>query len=407
MPDADNSPTATTGPTGSDPAPRRARLLDVAWVFLKIGTVSFGGPAGHVAMMEDEVVRRRAWVSREEFLDLNSATNFIPGPNSTELAIHLGFRRAGWAGIWVGGACFIAPAVVIVTACAWGYVRYGALPRVETVFACIAPAVCAIVAVAIWRLSRSALGGKSPAVWMIAAGALVAALMGVHELVILGCAAVLAGALPGGAGSQRSGMLPIGPGAFGLGAAASGAAGVVTATSATATAIFWVFARIGSVLFGSGYVLLAFLRAELVERRGWLTERQMLDAVAVGQFTPGPVFTTATFIGYLLDGLRGAGAATAGIFLPAFVFVAITAPFLPLLRRSRVLARALDGVNAASLALMAAVLVQLVRTSVTGWMTALLAAAALVVLLVWRVNSAWVVLVAVGVGVVAAMVRAQ
>ncbi len=397
----------------------RGRLAEVAWVFLKLGTVAFGGPAAHVAMMEDEAVRRRGWVSREEFLDLNSATNFIPGPNSTELAIHLGYRRAGWAGILVGGVCFIAPAAFIVIACAWGYVRYGSLPRLESVFRCVAPVIVAIVALAVWRLGRAALmdpratRGVRLLMWAIAIGALAATLLGVHELIVLGGAAVIAAASAmrsndGPTSKSAAGALTLGLFGFG-GAAASGttltagAAAVGGAGTVGAGAIFWVFARIGSVLFGSGYVLLAFVRAELVERRGWLTHQQMLDAVAVGQFTPGPVFTTATFIGYLLDGLRGAAAATAGIFAPAFIFVALTAPLLPRLRRSRTLARAVDGVNAASLALMAAVWIDLARSACAGWLPATIAVVSLAILARWTISSAWLIAAAAAIGLAVAM----
>ncbi len=376
------------------------RVREVALVFLKLGATAFGGPAAHLAMMEEEVVRRRSWVSREEFLDLYSATNFIPGPNSTEMAIHLGFRRAGWIGLVVGGVCFIAPAVVIVTACAWAYVKYGELPQIEAVFRAVAPVIVAIVAHALWGLGKSALNGKGkgPLLWAVAAGAAVAAFMGVHELIVLGAAGLL---MMLGAAVRRTDTSHTSSGAplFGpLGPATVGASAIGATTVATPSTIFWIFAKIGSVLFGSGYVLLAFLQAELVERRGWLTQQQLLDAVSVGQFTPGPVFTTATFIGYLLRGLPGAGAATTGIFLPAFIFVALTAPFLPWLRRSRWIAAALDGVNAASLALMAVVLVQLARTSLTGWFPLALAAVALFLLLRWKINSAWLVLGAAGIG---------
>jgi chromate transporter len=388
------------------PTEQRGRVREVAWVFLRLGATAFGGPAAHVAMMEQEVVRRRGWVTREEFLDLYSATNFIPGPNSTEMAIHLGHRRAGWWGLIAGGVCFIAPAVVIVTACAWGYVRYGQFPQVGSVFRWIAPVIVAVVAQALWGLGKSALRGrgKGPLLWAVTACAIAAAALGVNELIVLtGAGLVMAadaarrGGSPGG--SVR-GLALFG----GLGLGGGGAAGVAAAAGApTPGAIFWVFAKIGSVLFGSGYVLLAFLESELVRQRGWLTQQQMIDAVAVGQFTPGPVFTTATFIGYVLAGYRGAAAATAGIFLPAFVFVAITAPLMPRLRRSRVLAGALDGVNAASLALMAVVLAQLARHSVNAWPLGLEAAAALAVLLRWRINSAWLVLGAALLGVAASM----
>ncbi len=382
----------------------RQRLWEVARVFLLLGSTSFGGPAAHVAMMEAEVVRRRGWVTRRQFLDLYSATNFIPGPNSTEMAIHLGYARAGWPGLVVAGACFIMPAVAIVTACAAVYVRYGELPQIGSIFRAVAPVIVAIVAHAIWNLGRASASGKPPSLIAIAVGAGVAASLGVNEIVVLAVAGVLAaatsrsrdGETPGPVRPAVSAVPP--PFAIPLGPLLPASLGASVAC--TPGAIFWVFAKIGSVLFGSGYVLLAFLEAELVERRGWLSPQQMIDAVSVGQFTPGPVFTTATFIGYLLHGLSGAGAATAGIFLPAFVFVALSVPVLPWLRRSRAVGAALDGVNAASVALMAVVLVSLARHSLTSWVPIAIFLASLTALTRWKFNSAWLVLGAALIGMV-------
>jgi chromate transporter len=334
-------------------------------------------------MMEDEVVRRRAWLGREEFLDLLGATNLIPGPNSTEMAIHVGHRRAGWPGLLVAGACFILPAVILVWALAWMYVQYGRRPGAEGLLEGVKPVVVAVVLQALWGFAGSAL--KSRGLIAAALIAVVAVPMGVHELAVLFGAGIVVAIATVGLAKQRlaAGLVPM-P-LLGL-AAAAPAAGVTTSS------LFLVFLKIGSVLFGSGYVLLAFLRSELVVRLGWLTEAQLLDAVAVGQVTPGPVFTTATFVGFVLGGHTGALAATIGIFVPAFFFVAVTAPLVPRMRRSATLGAFLDGVNAASLALMAVVTWQLGRSAVHDVFTAALAVAAGVLLLRYRVNSSWLVL---------------
>lgn len=338
-------------------------LAVLAVLFTKLGTTAFGGPAAHVAMMHEEVVVRRKWLSREEFLDLVGAANLIPGPNSTELAIHIGHHRAGWPGLFVAGACFILPAALIVTACAWAYVTYGLLPQAAGVLYGIKPVIIAIVLVALRDMTRSAIKNTTSAAICLTSIAL--ALLGVNELVILLLAAVAA-AIP------RS---------------------VTTAAAPFALwPLFWFFTKVGSVLYGSGYVLLAFLRADLVERWHWLTEAQLLDAIAVGQFTPGPVFTTATFIGYLLGGYAGAIVATIGIFAPAFFFVAISGPLVPRIRRSPTAGAALSGVNAASLALMAAVTYNLAKSSLFDVPTILLASVAVAVLTRYRINSAWLVL---------------
>jgi chromate transporter len=358
-------------------------LGQLAALFLKLGTIAFGGPAAHVAMMEDEVVRRRGWLTRERFLDYLGATNLIPGPNSTELAIHIGYARAGWPGLLVAGACFILPATLLVGAIAWGYVRFGALPAVGGLLYGVKPVVVAVVAQALWGLGRTAL--KTRGLLALGLVALAAAALGVHELVVLfGAGLVMA------LGHRRSGA-----GAAALAPLAAPAATTVLAAAPAPFGLwplFGIFVKIGAVLFGSGYVLLAFLRADLVERLGWLTERQLLDAVAVGQITPGPVFTTATFIGYVLGRAPGALAATVGIFLPAFVFVALSGPLVPRLRRSPTAAAVLAGVNVASLALMAMVTVQLARAALVDAITIALAALSAVLLMRLRVNSAWLVL---------------
>jgi chromate transporter len=371
---------------------RRTTLGELARLFLKLGTIGFGGPAAHIALMEDEVVRRRGWLTREAFLDYVGATNLIPGPNSTELAIEIGRDRAGWPGLVVAGASFILPAALIVGIIAAGYVRFGQLPAMVALLAGVKPVVIAIVIQALWRLARTAV--KTAWLAALAAGAIAAVIAGVHELVVLLASAALAVLIAmrarRGATMVEGIALPFGePWAA---PTAATALGVTAAAPVALWPLFAIFLKIGSVLFGSGYVLLAFLRADLVQRLGWLTERQLLDAVAVGQVTPGPVFTTATFIGYVLAGPLGAVVATVGIFLPAFVFVALSGPFVPRLRQSPIAGAALDGVNAASFALMALVTWQLGRAAIVDVPTALLALAAGALLATRRVNAAWLIL---------------
>ena len=362
----------------------RTSLRELAWLFGKLGMIAFGGPAAHIAMMEDEVVRRRRWMTHERFLDLLGAANLIPGPNSTELAIHIGHARAGWAGLGVAGVCFIFPAVAIVGAIAWAYVRYGALPELSGALYGIKPVIIAVVIQALWGLGRTAV--KSPFLAVVGALAVAGGLAGVNELLLLAGAGAIVAAGRRVRARAASCWVPwplLGAGAAGVNAAAA---------SFGLWPLFLVFAKVGSVLFGSGYVLLAFLRSDLVEHLHWISESQLLDAVAVGQVTPGPVFTTATFIGYLLGGTPGATVATIGIFLPAFVFVALSGPLVGRLRRSSITGAVLDGVNVASLALMAVVTLQLGRAAIVDVPTALLAAAGAVVLLRFRLNSVWLVL---------------
>jgi len=377
---------------------RPTTLGELVRLFGRLGFTAFGGPAAHIAMMEDEVVRRRRWMTRERFLDLLGATNLIPGPSSTELAIHVGHDRRGWAGLVVAGACFILPAVAIVTAIAWAYVRFGALPELAGVLYGVKPVIIAVVVQALWSLGRSAV--RSPALAAIGVAALAASLLGVNELVILGAAGVMLAAGRGGfarIGRRAASWVPV------------PLLGVTTTAAATASFSLWplfvVFLKAGSVLFGSGYVLIAFLRGDLVLRLHWLTESQLLDAIAVGQVTPGPVFTTATFVGYVLGGGSGAAVATLGIFLPAFVFVAISGPLIPRIRRSPTAGAVLDGVNVASLALMAAVTIQLGRAAIVDVPTAVLAALGAVVLIKYRPNTAWLVLGGAVVGTALSFVR--
>lgn len=333
------------------------QLLEVARVFLTLGTTAFGGPAAHVAAMEDEVVTRRQWLSRDDFVDLVGAANLIPGPNSTELAIHLGYHRAGWAGLVVAGSCFLVPAVAIVWLCAMAYGRFGARVEVAAMLQGMQPAVLAVVVQAIWRLKGSLV--RSRVGLVLAVLAFGGVLAGVSELLLLLGSIVVALAWafwrapdPGAPPALPMTVPLVAPMAVSI--ASAGA-------TLGAASVFVSFLKIGSVLFGSGYVLLAFLRGEFVERFGVLSEGQLLDAIAVGQVTPGPVFSTATFVGYLLAGHAGAAAATAGIFLPAFAGVALTAPLVRRLRTSPIASRALDAVNAVSLALMASVVVLMAR----------------------------------------------
>ena len=365
-------------------------MAELAGLFLKLGSTAFGGPAAHLAMMEAEVVRRRQWLTREEFLDLLGATNLIPGPNSTEMAIHIGHRRAGWAGLLVAGACFIAPAMLIMFALAWAYQRYGAVPELSGILHGVKPVIIAVVVQALWGLGRTAVKGRALAVLGLLATAL--GFLGTNELLLLfgaGTAMALGRGFRPGNDGKLACLLPV-LAAVPSGAAATGAA--AAATPVTLGGLFWFFAKTGSVLYGSGYVLLAFLRNGLVERNGWMTEAQLLDAVAVGQMVPGPVFTTATFIGYQLGGVMGGMAATAGIFLPAFFFVAVSGPLVPRLRRSPVAGAFLDGVNVASLALMLVVTAQLGQAALVDVPTVLLAAVGAVLLLRWKVNVFWLVL---------------
>lgn len=375
--------------TSDSAAPPTTPLRDIAAVFLKLGTTAFGGPAAHIAMMDQEVVTRRRWLTRERFLDYLGAVNLIPGPNSTELAIHIGHARAGWPGLLVAGIAFIVPAFLIVYAIAWAYVRYGSLPDAAGILYGVKPVVVAVVAQALVALARTAV--RSPRLAAIAVGAAAAALAGMHELAVLLAAGILA-AVTGATARARALLVSLLAGSGASVAAASASAPVALGP------LFLVFAKAGAVLFGSGYVLLAFLRADLVERLGWLTEAQLLDAIAVGQVTPGPVFTTATFIGYLLAGPTGAVVATIGIFLPAFFFVAISGPLVPRLRASRVAGAVLDGVTVASLALMAVVTLQLARAALVDVATWTIAAGSLAAMLWLRVNSAWLMLAAAAVG---------
>jgi chromate transporter len=383
----------------------RGSAGEVARLFLRLGLIGFGGPAAHVALMEDDVVRRRRWLTREQFLDLLGATNLIPGPNSTEMAIHVGFVRAGWPGLVAGGVGFILPAMLITLVIAAAYARYGSLPEAGRILYGVKPVIIAVVVQALWGLGRKAIA--TPLAAAAALAVLVLALRGVNEVALLFAAALGLPLLRAVATAGGTRMLSPG-GLVGVTLASTGGLspiGVPAGTSAILPQLGLVFLKVGSILFGSGYVLLAFLRPDLVERTRWLSDAQLLDAVAVGQFTPGPVLTTATFIGYLVAGVPGAIVATVAIFLPSFVFVAMSSPLIPRLRRSRWAGGFLDGANAASVALMATVTWELGRAAVVDWLTAALALAAAVVLLVTRLNSAWLVAGGAAVGGLAALLR--
>jgi chromate transporter len=370
-------------------------LGEVTRLFLKLGFIAFGGPAAHVALMREEVVRRRGWISDERFLDLVGMANLIPGPTSTEVSIYLGYVRAGWAGLIVAGACFIVPAMLLVLALAWLYVRYGATPAAAAALYGITPVIIAIVASALWALGRTAV--KNALLAAVGLAVLALALAGVNVLLLLlggGVLVMLVRSARGRAAAMVA-LATLGAPGIALGQAAQGKVAVSLGT------LFLTFLKIGAVLYGSGYVLLAFLRSDFVDRLGWLTDRQLLDAVAVGQFTPGPVFTTATFIGYLVAGWAGALLATLAIFLPSFVLVAVSYPLLPRIRRSPWMSAFLDGVNVAAVGLMAAVTWQLARAAVVDAVTAVLALAAGALLLWTRINSAWLVLGGAGVGLLA------
>ena len=364
--------------------PHIERPLTITLLFLRLGLTAFGGPAAHIAMMRHEFVTRRGWLTDRRFLDLLGVTNLIPGPNSTEMAIHLGRERAGWRGLAGAGVAFIAPAAVMVSVLAWFYVEFGSTPAVTWVLYGVKPVVIAIVAHAIWGLGRVVVRRWQTA--LVAVAVIALGLLGVNELLLLfGGGAV--GALiqrPRWLTGRLSGVLlaPL---------ASLNLAAVAPATFSLA-GMALLFLKIGAVLYGSGYVLLAFLRADFVERLGWLSETQLLDAVAIGQVTPGPVFTTATFIGFLLAGVPGAVIATVAIFLPSFVFVAAIHPLVERLRASSVTAPILDAVNASAVGLMTVVMVFLGRSAVVDVPTILAALAALAVLIFTKVNSLWLIL---------------
>ena len=359
-------------------------LREVTALFLKLGFTAFGGPAAHIGMFRQEFVQRRKWLTDEHFLDLLGATNLIPGPNSTEMAIHLGFLRAGWAGLIAGGAAFTLPAMLIVLVLAWLYVKYGSTPQAGWLLYGVKPVVIAIIVQALWELGRKAV--KNALTLAVGVGSVALYFSRVNEVLLLFAGGLVVMLIQNRSRLRqlRRGdlplLLPLLPGL---------AAGPVSFSLPT---LFLTFLKTGAILYGSGYVLVALLRADFVARLGWLTEQQLIDAIAIGQITPGPLFTSATFIGYLLGGVPAALIATLGIFLPSYVFVAISNPIIPKLRRSPWAGSLLDGVIAASLGLMAAVSFQLGLASLVDAPTLLIFALSAVLLFRFNVNSTWLVL---------------
>lgn len=367
-------------------AAEQRNLREIALLFLRLGATAFGGPAAHIAMMEDEVVRKRTWLTREEFLDLLGATNLIPGPNSTEMAIHIGYKMAGWRGLLLAGGLFILPAFLIVWAMAWFYVEYGSLPEFQSIFLGVKPVILAIIAQAIWSLSKTAVKDK-----ILAALALLSLALYFYtrnEILVLFVIAILNLILRIIPGSTNPLLL------FILSPISTAWAQSEGVRRAGSEQLFLYFAKIGSVLFGSGYVLIAFLQNDLAVNFQWITQQQLVDAITVGQFTPGPVFTTATFIGYLVNGHSGAVAATAGIFAPAFVFVALSAPVIPKLRKSKWTYPILDGLNVASLSLMTCAALLLVKGTADSVYGAIAFGLSLLLLVKFKINSVWLILVA-------------
>ena len=377
-------------------------LGDLVRLFLRLGATAFGGPAVHIAMMREEVVRRRRWLSEQQFLDLLGAANLIPGPSSTELAIYIGFRQAGTWGLAAAGVAFILPAMVIVLACAWGYVTYGSLPAVGRFFYGVTPVLIAIIAQALWGLGRVAIKDTvTAATALIALGLAVAGSNALALLVAGGAVVMVARVLTSGPIFRRTTPAVVPPPVV----HPAPAVAALSATPFGMLALFGTFFKIGATVVGSGYVLLAFLRQDLVVHLGWLTDRQLLDAIAVGQITPGPVFTTATFIGYLVGGLPGALVATVGVFLPSFLLVAATWPFVVRIRTSAWTAAFLDGVNAVSVALMASVTWYLARAALVDALTAAIALLALAILARTKVNPVLLITAAAAIGLGVGRVR--
>ncbi len=367
---------------------RPQRLKEVAGLFLKLGFTSFGGPAAHTALMHREIVEQRKWLTEQEFLDLLGATNIIPGPNSTEMAIHVGFLRAGWPGLIAGGLSFLTPAMFMVLGLAWAYVRFGSMPEAQWLLYGIKPVVIAIILQAIWNLARRA----TKSVFLAACGLIILAayfLLRANEIALLFGGGIVIMLLENIRRSRKQALPQVSLSALMRLSALPAAS--LAASAFSLPLMFLTFLKIGAILYGSGYVLLAFLRADFVQRLGWLTDRQLLDAIAVGQITPGPLFTSATFIGYLLGGVPGGVLATLGIFLPSFVFVAITNPWIPKIRSSTWAASFLDGINMASLSLMTAVTIELGRASLVDWPAILIGVLALILLLRFRLNSTWLI----------------
>jgi chromate transporter len=385
-------------------------LWEIAIVFLKLGTMAFGGPAAHIALMEEEFVRRRGWLTQQEFLDRLGAANLIPGPSSTEMAIYIGQTKRGWPGLIVAGSCFIIPAAILVCCIAAAYVRYGDVTQISSVLYAVKAVVIAIVVQAFWKLAQTAVK-----TWLLGVIGIISVLLfafGFNSLLVLLLAGILA-ALPVLPGFKRrpKGAAVADAMAWLLSLkhklllpktmlASVTAAGMLAVVPFSLWRLFFTFLKIGSVLFGSGYVLLAFLRADFVVKLHWLTEKQLLDSIAVGQVTPGPVFATATFIGYILGGVPGAIAATLGIFLPGFLLVAVSGPLIPKIRSSVLASAMLDGVVVGSLALMGVVAWQLGRAALIDPLTLAIACVSLLLLLRFRVNGIWLIMAAAILGII-------
>jgi|TARA_R110000737_G_scaffold324558_1_gene337563 chromate transporter len=357
------------------------KLKEVALVFLKMGTFAFGGPAVHISLMEAEIVRKRKWITHEHFLDLVGATNLIPGPNSTEMTMHCGHERAGRTGLFVAGISFIIPAILITGVFAWFYAAYGDLPSVAPFLEGIKPAVLAIILAAVFKLGKKSI--KSTEHIILGVLVLVICLLGVSEIVAMIGAGIVGMFYKLALSKQKDNPKAFIP--FLLVSAPS------LATKLSSASVFFSFLKVGALLYGSGMVLFAYLDAELVSN-GWLTQQQLIDAVAVGQFTPGPVLSTATFIGYQLNGLGGAIAATAGIFLPSFLFVLLLNPIIPKMRKSLVFGYFLDAVNVAAVAVIAAVLVTMSKATLIDWRPVLIAIlAGIVVFRMLKISVIWVI----------------
>ncbi len=372
-----------------DPKEKQKRLKSLALVFLRLGMIAFGGPAAHVAIMEEEIVKRRKWLTGEKLLDLMGLTSLIPGPNSTELVIHIGYERAGWPGLFVAGSCFIFPAMTIVWILAAVYKQSQTIPQVEGLLYGVKAVIIMVVIQALWKLGKKA--AKDIPTTMMGILVIVAFVLGVNELLLLllaGLGVMLVKNLQRGNGGNGMWLLP-----FSGILAQVGGNNTTTIPPKNLLQVFLFFLKVGSVLYGSGYVLLAFLQRDLVDRFQWVTSQELLDAIAIGQFTPGPIFTTATFIGYLLAGNIGAIFATIGIFLPAFLLVGIINPWVDKLRQSPWARGFLDGVNSASLGLMAVVSYELASEAIVDWLTAILAILSAIALFRFKINSAWLVLV--------------
>jgi len=365
---------------------KKERQKEITQVFLKLGVFAFGGPAAHIAMMDEEIIQKRKWVERTRFVDLIGATNLIPGPNSTELAIHLGYERGGVLGLFIAGLCFILPAMFIVLGFAYFYVRYGAIPRVEGILYGIKPVIIAIVFQALLRLGKSVIKGRLAVI--VASLVIVGSFSGISEIPLLLLAGVLVMGIRNREKFSTKAMLffPLPMLALSDISIAANRIGMGLGR------LFLTFLKIGSFLYGSGYVLLAFLETEFIRAFPLITQKELLDAVAIGQLKPGPVFTTATFIGYLILGIPGALVSTAGIFLPSFLLVWLLRPLIPKLRSSRWISGILDGVNIASLGLMTAVTIRLGMTSLIDPLSVGLFLLALFVLMKFRLNSAWIIL---------------